>query len=101
MRLNVLKELKKTYKDLEINIVLAYISTEKCDSDDIGLSIIPDGIEKIPKKFAISYRNDWMIKNSHIAVCYVEHSFGGAAKFMIKARNKEKTVINLAEENNL
>ena len=56
----------------------------------------PEGLEAVPKRFAISLRNDWMLKQSQIVVCYVWHSMGGSGKFVEKAERQGKRIINLA-----
>ena len=58
-------------------------------------ALFPDGMETVPKRFAISKRNDWMIKNSDIAVCYVWKITGGAAKFKQKAKKNGLKIIDV------
>lgn len=55
----------------------------------------PYGIEKTPKKYAIDFRNRWMLDKADTVVAYVTHGWGGAAKFVQLAERKKKTVINL------
>ena len=84
------------YYPIKYNIVLPYIPTEgKYNTDVSSCSLLPDGIESVPKKFAISYRNRWMIEQSDFVITYVSHSFGGAAQFRALALRKGKTVIDL------
>ena len=93
---SVLIELSKIY-DINYYVVLAYIPEKKYDPEDNSPSdtILPDGIEKIIPKFAISYRNKWMIEQSDFVVTYVTHDYGGAAQFRDKAIKIGKTVINI------
>ena len=91
-----LENLSQTYP-ITYNIVLAYIPTKKSEYDDYTNTILPEGIETAPKRFAISYRNKWMIQQSDVVVTYVTHSFGGAAKFKEMAERQRKTVIELSE----
>ena len=58
-------------------------------------TLFPDGLESVPKKYAISKRNDWMIHQSGFAVCYVHKITGGAAKFRDKAEKKGINVIDV------
>ncbi len=55
------------------------------------------GIETVPKRFAISWRNKWMIEQSDVVVTYVTHGFGGAWQFKALAQRQGKTVIELSE----
>lgn len=51
-------ELKKIYP-IDYAVVLAYLPGEKYDPEDESPTdtILPNGIESIPRKFAINYRN--------------------------------------------
>ena len=59
-------------------------------------TILPEGIETINPKYAISWRNKWMVMQSDYVVSYIKNSFGGAFKFYNLALAKGKNVINLA-----
>ena len=85
---SVLKELKAKYPHIRYTVVLAYMPDEHIKKVYGEDTLIPDGMENVPKKFAISKRNDWMIQQSEIAVCYVHKITGGAAKFREKAEKK-------------
>ena len=91
-----LENLSQTYP-ITYNIVLAYLPTKKNEYEDHSNTILPEGIETVPKRFAISYRNKWMIKQADVVVTYVTHSFGGAAQFKAMAERQGKTVIELIE----
>ena len=58
----------------------------------------PEGLESVPRRFAISWRNKWMVGESDTVICYIAHSWGGAAQFVELAERKKKTVINLAKK---
>ena len=91
-----LENLSQTYP-ITYNIVLAYIPTKKSEYDSFTNTLLPEGIETIPKRFAISYRNKWMIRHSDVVVTYVTHNFCGAAQFKAMAERQGKTVIELSE----
>lgn len=89
-----LKELKLVlYTDFEYHVVLAYLPNKGESSDHP--TEFPYGIEKTPKKYAIDFRNRWMLDQADTVVAYVTHGWGGAAKFVQLAERKKKTVINL------
>ena len=98
MVLAALRETKVAYPHITYNVVLAYMPAEKEEYSYIDPmeTVYPEGLESVPKRFAISWRNDWMLKQSDIVVCYVRHSFGGSGKFVEKAIRQKKRVINLA-----
>lgn len=74
-----LEALSQTYP-INYSVVLAYLPTKKSDYEDYTNTILPEGIETVPKRFAISFRNKWMIQQAVVVVTYVTHSFGGAAQ---------------------
>ena len=91
-----LEDLSQTYP-ITYSVVLAYLPTKKSEYDDYTNTILPEGIETVPKRFAISWRNKWMVQQSDVVVTYVTHSFGGATQFKDMAERHGKTVIELSE----
>ena len=91
----VLKELKAKYPKIRYTVVLAYMPDEHIKELYGEDTLFPDGLESVPKRFAISRRNDWMIQQSGFAVCYVHKITGGAVKFREKAEKKGLQVINI------
>lgn len=97
MVLSVLKKLSAEITELSYAVILAYLPTGKTAECYNGLpTIYPEGIESVPKKYAISYRNNRIVKQADMIICYIIHDFGGAAQFVKKAENKGKIVYNVA-----
>ena len=92
---SVLKELKVKYPHIRYTVVLAYMPDEHIKEVYGEDTLYPDGLETVPRRFAISKRNDWMIQHSGYAVCYVHKITGGAVKFREKARKKGLLVIGI------
>ena len=88
----VVWELKEEYPHIESLLVIPYLD-KKYDLEKYDSSIYPS-LENVPKRFAISKRNEWMVKESHMVISYVTHSWGGAAITMEYAKKKKKTIIN-------
>ena len=84
MVLKALRELKQQYPQVCYNVVLAYMPGKRQEYEiyDPNETFLPEGIETVPKRFAISRRNKWMVRESGIVVCYISHSWGGAAQFV-------------------
>ena len=78
--------------------VLAYLPVGgNGASEDLLPTILPEGIETVPRRFAISFRNRWMIEQSDCVVTHVtNHIASGAAQFKALAEKQGKTVINLS-----
>ena len=94
MARSLLAEFEQSY-GIRYEIVLAYLPRENATLYDSDHTLLPEGIETVPRRFAIEYRNKWMIDHSDIVVTYVTRNFGGAAKFRDIAKKKRKTVIDL------
>lgn len=92
---SVLKELKAIYPDIKSNIVLAYMPSK--NNGEVLDTLLPEGIETVPKRFAISWRNKWIVEKSQIIICYINHNVGGVAKYVEIAKKKNITIINLAK----
>lgn len=92
---STLRELQKEYPQIGYVVVLAYMPGEQNDYDDYSDTMLPEGIESVHPRYAISWRNNWLLKQSDYVVTYITHSWGGAAQYATKAKKQGKTVINL------
>ena len=97
----VLRELKKEYPQINYAVVLAYMPGKQTEYDDYSDTMLPEGIESVHLRYAISWRNNWMLRQSDYVVTYITHAWGGAAQYAAKAARQGKIVVNLADiENN-
>ena len=93
-----LRELQKEYPQIGYAVVLAYMPGERNDYYDYSDTMLPEGIESVHPRYAISWRNNWLLKESDYVVTYITHSWGGAAQYATKAKKQGKTVINLGSQ---
>ena len=100
---NVLEQMQQEHPHITCLEVLAYMPGKKAEFPIPKRleTIYPDGLENVPRKYAIDKRNRWMVDQSDMVVCYIEHQYGGAAKFVELAKRKGKRIINLAERMNV
>ena len=77
-------------------LVLPYLD-RKVISEHYDYTTYPP-LESVPKRFAISRRNQWMVDNSDILVAYVTHEWGGAAATLKYAERKKKEIIRYTKE---
>ena len=91
----VLREIMREYPQVHYAVVLACMSSEHSVLGDTSDTMLPEGIELVHPRYAISWRNNWMLQKSDFVVAYVAHSWGGAAQYVRKASRSGKTVINL------
>ena len=61
-----------------------------------GHTVLPEGIETVHPRYAISWRNNWMLAQTDYVVTYVTRPWGGAAQGRAKALHQRKRVIDLA-----
>ena len=70
---------------------------KKTEYDDYSDTMLPEGIESVHPHYAISWRNNWMLKQSDYVVSYITHSWSGAYQYAEKAKRQEKIVLNCGD----
>lgn len=89
-------ELKGEFPQTESLLVIPYLSF-KCSFERLfDGSLYPEGLEKFYYKAAIIKRNEFMVDNSDVALCYV-YTIGGAAKTYARAVNKGLGLYHLCQ----
>lgn len=91
-------DLKAKYPHIKNNIMIPYLNYKIFNEDLFDEIILPEGIEILPPKLTIVFRNHEMVDNAQYAVCFVNHSTGGAASTYRYAVRKDLEIINLAEK---
>lgn len=98
MARSVLRELAEVHPHISYAVVLERLPEPRDKAVwDFSDTIFPEGLEAVPSRFAISRRNEWMLKQSDFVVTYITHNWGGAAQYAEKAQRQDKRVLNLAE----
>lgn len=95
--LSVFKDMLREGMEPDFCVVLAY-HPNKSSVPDVTpeYTLYTEGIERVPRRFAISWRNKWMVQKSDMVICYIRHRHGGAAKFVEMAEKKNLRIIFLA-----
>ena len=91
----VLRELKTANSHIRLILVLPYLNSSIL-TDGYDETVYPP-LESVPRRFAISRRNEWMVMESDAVVAYVTHGWGGAAKTLEYARRKKKQILLFGE----
>lgn len=97
--LRTLRQLKKEFPQIRYRVVLTYLPAARatyCAYTEEE-TVFPEGLETVPPRYAISWRNRWMIRQSDVVVTYITHSQGGAAQFAESAKRMNKRVINIPD----
>lgn len=88
---SVLREQKKRYPYIELVLVPAYLNSGRGTSG-YDSTVYPP-LETVPRRFAISHRNRWMVEVADVVVAYVLHNWGGAVTTLRYAKQKAKRSI--------
>ena len=97
------KEAKEKYPDITLNLVLPYHPAERPMENPFGFdgTYYPEGLENVPRRFAIVRANKRMVDTSDWLVCYVRHGASNSRNLLEYARRREKKeqihIVNLAE----
>lgn len=94
---SILRGMAQEYAHIHYAVVLERLPVKhsEADPEDYSDTILPEGIEVVPPRYAIAWRNKWMLRQADYVVTYVAHSWGGAAQFAEMAERQKKTVINV------
>jgi uncharacterized phage-like protein YoqJ len=90
------KKYKQTNASISLVFVTPYIKIDPivCQNYD---SILYPGLEDKLPRYAITYRNRFMVDKADLIIAYIDHEWGGAYNTYKYAKKKGKRIINLAE----
>ena len=66
-----LRQLQEKYPYIRYAVVLAYMPGEVSEYEDHSDTMVPEGIEAVHPKYAIDWRNRWMLRESQYIICYM------------------------------
>lgn len=87
--------LKREFPDIRLEWIMAYLTQSDSISGLYDRSLYPEGLETVPQRFAISKRNQWMVKNCDCIIACVDHCYGGAYTAYAQAEKMGKVLANL------
>lgn len=93
------KQYKKTHPHVKLIYVTPYLLQNdlKEKSENYDEILYPE-IENVPPKFAILYRNRYMVEKSDLVISYIQYHRGGAYQAYSYARKKGKRIVALETE---
>lgn len=86
-------ELQAEFPHIHSTLVLPYI--DRCFNTELYNDSVYPPLENVPRRFAISRRNEWMVDQADVIVAFVTHGWGGAAATLRYAERKKKRVISI------
>lgn len=94
----VLRELKSTHSDFESVLVLAFLDRKIDELDSLlyDRTTYPP-LERVPKRYAILRRNEWIVNHSDVVVSGVLHEWGGAYQMLTHAKRKAREIISFSD----
>lgn len=100
MAAGAVKAVKHRHSDICLSLLLPYHPAERPVEVPPGFdgTLYPEGMESVPRMFAIVRANQYMVKNADTIICYVKH-FGNTRALLEQAQKRSDTYVqNLAEE---
>lgn len=101
------KEVKKQHDEITLNLVLPYHPSERPVVTPPGYdgTYYPEGLENVPKQYAIVRANRLMVDTSDWLIAYVRHGASNARNLLEYAQRREKKglirVVNVADINGI
>ncbi len=90
---------KERYPQIRSVLVLPYLD-RGYDASAYDETIYPP-LENVPKRYAISKRNEYMADMADVVVAYVIYSFGGAYNTLQYSERKQKRIIRYPFTNDI
>lgn len=97
------KKFKETHNNIPLIFVTPYLTVEY-QKDHLNHQktrydvIIYPEIENKPPRYAITYRNKYMVEKADFVVAYMTHDWSGAYKTYQYANLKKKPIFNISGE---
>lgn len=93
------KQVKQRYPEITLMLVLPYHPAECLVEIPYGFdgSYYPEGMETVPRRFAIVQANKHMVENVDWLIAYVRHGVSNSRKIMEYAQNRGISCININE----
>ena len=100
MAASAVRRAKERHPDVMLTLLLPYYPFDH-DTSDYDRTYYPEGMETVPKPFAIVRANEYMIKTCEYLICYDAGLIGNTGKLVKRALRRQKKgemyVENLAE----
>ena len=84
------RRMKEKYAHIKSVLVVPYIDRKY--NKELYDCIEYPPLETVPKRYAISKRNEYMVDKAQVVVVYVRHAWGGASKTLEYAKRKNKII---------
>lgn len=86
------RAVKVAHPQIRATLVIPYVDI-RFDASLYDESVYPP-LETVPRRFAISRRNEWMVDQADVVVAYEPHDWGGAAATRDYSVRKQKRLLH-------
>ncbi len=95
------KKYQGTHPNTKLIFVTPYITIDHQkdhldNNKDLYDEILYPSLENKPLKYAISYRNKWMVEQADYVIAYITHAWGEAYQTYKHAQRKKKPLFNIS-----
>lgn len=94
MAARAVKRIKEKVPGIKLILLQAYLKNKPLPEDFDG-SVYPEGLELMPRQYAILRANRAMVDRCEYMIAYVHRSFGGAWSCLKYARKRNVRIVNL------
>lgn len=92
LAIRAVNEAQDLYEGIGLTLVMHYLNKDKYDDVKhlFTDSVFPDGLEKIPPRYAITTGNRMMVNKSDYLIVYARDTTGNTGRLLEYARRREK-----------
>ncbi len=96
MAARAVKAVKTVHPNVRLILLMPYLNNVPLPEGFDG-AIYPDGLEYVPKKYAIPRANQAMVDRCDYLIAHVKYPFGGAFQCLNYAKRKGIRIANIAK----
>ena len=94
MATRAVKAAKANHPDVRLTLLMPYLNNMPLPEGFDG-AVYPDGLEAVPKRYAISQANRAMNDACDYLIVFVAYGFGNAYQFLEYAKKRNKQIVNI------
>ena len=94
MAARAVRKAKENHPEILLTLLLPYLDRTS-PSEGFDGSVYPDGLELVPRKYAIARANQMMIDRCDCLIAHVNRTYGGAFRCLKYARGKRIAITRI------
>ena len=89
------QHIRRRRPEIALVLLLPYLPTRPIPAGYDG-SLVPDGMERVPRRFAIVRANRYAVDRCDALIVHVAHP-GNSARLLVYAKSRKVHIVNLAD----